>query len=58
VEWDARLLEETAKLREDVRTLREDPGSHAPRIEALVDDLLEILGERRKVLKGLSKGGE
>lgn len=58
VEWDARLLEETAKLREDVRTLREDPGSHAPRIEALVDDLLEILGERRKVLKGLSQGGE
>ena len=58
VEWDARLLEGTAELRAGIRKLREDPGVHAPEIEDLVDGLLENLRERKKVLKGLSEGGD
>lgn len=58
VEWDAKLLEETAKLRDGTRMLKDDPGRHAPEIESLVDDMLEDLRERKKVLKGLSKGGD
>lgn len=57
VEWDAKLLEETARLREGTRKLKDDAGRYADEIEGLVDDLLEDLRERRKVLKGLSAGG-
>ena len=62
VEWDAKLLEGSAELRELTSKLLEetddgktDVKSDLRKIERLVDDLTDGLNERIKVLKGLTE---
>ena len=62
VEWDARLLEGSAELRELTSKLLEetdggktDVKADIRKIERLVDELTDGLNERIKVLKGLTE---
>ena len=62
MEWDAKLLEGSAQLRELTSKLLEetdngktDVKSDIREIERLVDELTDGLNERIKVLKGLTE---
>ena len=62
VEWDARLLEGSASLRDMTKKLVEDTDNgkvdvkaDLRKIERLVDELTDGLNERIKVLKGLTE---
>ena len=62
VEWDAKLLEGSADLRELTKKLVEntdngktDVKADLRKIERLVDELTDGLNERMKVLKGLTE---
>ena len=62
VEWDAKLLEGSADLRELTQKLLEetddgktDVKGDLRKIERLVDDLTDGLNERMKVIKGLTE---
>ena len=62
VEWDARLLEGAADLRELTKQLLQDTDNgkidvkaDLRKVERLVDELTDGLNERMKVLKGLTE---